>query len=49
MAKLRVRPETGTLYVDFQFRGVRCREQTALADMPANVRVVERLAKRMDR
>lgn len=49
MAKLRVRPETGTLYVDFQFRGVRCREQTALADTPANRRVVETLAKRIDR
>jgi integrase len=49
MAKVRVRPETGTLYVDFQFRGVRCREQTALADTPANRRAVEALAKRVDR
>jgi integrase len=49
MAKVRVRPETGTLYVDFQFRGVRCREQTALADTPANRRAVEALAKRIAR
>lgn len=44
-----MRPETGTLYVDFQFRGVRCREQTALSDTPANRRAVEALAKRVDR
>jgi integrase len=49
MAKVRVRPETGTLYLDFQFQGVRCREQTALADTPGNRRVVEALAKRVDR
>lgn len=49
MAKVRVRPETGTLYVDFQYRGFRCREQTALPDTPANRKVVESLCKRIDR
>jgi integrase len=49
MAKVRVRPETGTLYLDFQFQGVRCREQTALSDTPSNRRVVEALAKRVER
>lgn len=36
MAKIRVRPETGKLFLDFRFRGVRCREQTTLSDTPAN-------------
>ena len=36
MAKIRARPETGTLYFDFFFRGKRCREQTTLEDIPAN-------------
>ena len=47
MAKVRVRPETGTLYLDFSYRGVRCREQTALADSPANRKAVEALAARI--
>ena len=49
MAKVRVRPETGNLYLDFQFRGVRCKEQTALSDTPANRKAVEALAKRVDK
>jgi integrase len=49
MAKVRVRPETRTLYLDFHYRGVRCREQTALADTPGNRRAVESLAKRVER
>lgn len=49
MAKVRVRPETGTLYLDFHFRGKRCREQTALPDTPTNRRVVEALARRIQR
>ena len=32
MAKVRVRPDTGALYLDFFYKSVRCREQTALAD-----------------
>lgn len=47
MAKVRVRPETGTLYLDFSHRGVRCREQTAFADSPANRKAVEALAARI--
>lgn len=49
MAKVRVRPETRTLYLDFQYRGVRCREQTALPDTPGNRRAVESLAKRVEK
>ena len=32
MAKVTVRKETGKLVIDFTYRGVRCREQTALDD-----------------
>jgi len=34
MAKVTVRKETGKLVIDFTYRGVRCREQTALDDSP---------------
>lgn len=49
MAKVRVRPETNCLYLDFSYRGRRCKEQTALADTPANRRIVESLARRIQR
>jgi integrase len=38
MANIRCRKETGKLYFDFMYKGVRCREQTALTDTPANNR-----------
>lgn len=41
MAKVIARKETGRLVIDFTYRGVRCREQTALADTAANRRRVE--------
>ncbi|MCZ8167195.1 DUF3596 domain-containing protein [Silanimonas sp.] len=46
---VRARPETGALYFDFFHRGVRCREQTALADTPENRKRVEALAKRIQK
>lgn len=49
MAKIRVRPETGRLYLDFSYRGVRCREQTALDDSPANRKTLQSLAQRIKR
>lgn len=49
MAKVRVRPETGTLLLDFTYRGVRCREQTTLLDNATNRRIVERLLARVQR
>ena len=36
VAKVTARKETGKLVIDFTFRGVRCREQTSLADTAAN-------------
>ena len=47
MAKVRVRPETGTLYVDFFYQGVRCREQTALEDTADNRKKVTALLSRI--
>ena len=41
MAKVTARKETGRLVIDFTYRGVRCREQTALADTAANRKRVE--------
>lgn len=49
VAKIRVRRETRTLFLDFQYRGMRCREQTALPDTPGNWRVLEALAKRIEK
>lgn len=48
MGKVRVRKETGKLYLDFFYQGVRCREQTALHDSPANRKKVERLLQRVE-
>ena len=36
MGNVNVRKESGNLYIDFRYRGVRCREQTALPDTPEN-------------
>ena len=43
MPKIRVRKETGNLYLDFQYRGTRCREQTMLPDTPSNHQRLEKL------
>lgn len=49
MVNVRARQDTGQLFLDFRYRGVRCREQTALADTPENRRRVEALAKRIQK
>lgn len=41
MAKVTVRKETGRLVMDFTYRNVRCREQTALPDTPQNRKRVQ--------
>lgn len=48
MAKVRARIETGKLYLDFTYQGIRCREQTALTDTPANRKAVEKLLGRIE-
>ncbi|MGH8112932.1 MAG: Arm DNA-binding domain-containing protein [Rhodanobacteraceae bacterium] len=49
MAKVRTRPDSHLLFMDFYYRGVRCREQTALEDTPTNRRRVEALLKRINK
>jgi len=46
MGNVRTRPETGQLFLDFKYQGLRMREQTALPDTPANRK---RLQKALDR
>jgi integrase len=45
MAKVTTRKETGKLVIDFTYRGVRCREQTALKDTLQNRRRVEQVVR----
>jgi len=49
MAKVCVRQETGTLYLDFFYRGVRCREQTALPDTAVNRKTVQAFLNRVQK
>jgi len=48
MASIRVREATQKLFFDFQFRGKRCREQTALENTPANRKKLEAILKRIE-
>lgn len=47
MAHIRVRKETNRLYFDFNYQGIRCREQTALEDTPANVKKLKKILDRI--
>jgi integrase len=49
MASIRVRANTGTLYVDFYYRGVRCRELTALPNTAANRTRLQQMLNRIER
>ena len=49
MAKIRARADTGMLYMDFFYRGVRCREQTALPDNVVNRKTVQTFLNRIQR
>lgn len=49
MAKVRARPDNGLLFLDFYYRGVRCREQTALRDSPENRKKVQALMYRIQK
>lgn len=48
MSKIRTRKETGNLFFDFKFKGIRCREQTALADSKENRARLEPIARKID-
>jgi integrase len=47
MAKVVARKETSKLVIDFTYRGVRCREQTALDDTPRNRKLVQGVVDRL--
>ena len=42
MASIRARTETGLLFFDFRFNGLRCREQTLLQDTSVNRKRLEK-------
>jgi integrase len=48
MSKINSRKETGLLYFDFRYQGVRCREQTTLRDTNANRRKMEKVLERIE-
>lgn len=48
MGNVRSRPETGRLFLDFRFKGVRFREQTLLKDTPANRKKLDGMMKRIE-
>jgi integrase len=48
MGSIRVRKETEKLFVDFRYRGERCREHTALNDTPTNRRKLEKLLRHIE-
>lgn len=48
MGSVRVRPESGRLFLDFRYQGVRCREQTLLPDTKTNRRKVEKLLRQIE-
>ena len=48
MGNVRARKETGTLFLDFRYRNLRCREQTALPDTAANRTKLRKLLERVE-
>ncbi|TAN13970.1 MAG: site-specific integrase [Burkholderiaceae bacterium] len=48
MSKIRLRPDTKRLYFDFVYRGVRCREYSALSDTKSNRRKMEDVLTRIE-
>ena len=48
MASVQLRKETGTLIIDFYYRGTRCREQTALPDTSANRKRLQKVLDRIE-
>lgn len=48
MGSVRKREDTGLLFIDFRFRGIRCREQTALPDSAVNRKKVQKVLDRIE-
>lgn len=49
MVNVRARGDSGLLFLDFRYRGVRCRELTALSDTPENRKRLRGLATRIQK
>lgn len=49
MASIRARSGGGNLFFDFQYLGMRCREQTLLKDTPTNRKKLERVLARIEK
>ncbi len=48
MGSIRTRADTGLLFLDFRFQGIRCREQTALKDTATNRKRVQKVLDRIE-
>lgn len=48
MGSIRARKDTGALFFDFKYQGVRCRELTTLKDSAENRRNMEKMMKKME-
>ncbi len=48
MASIRTRKDNACLFLDFYYGGTRCREQTALANTPANRKRLEKVLSRIE-
>lgn len=48
MGSIRVRKETGQLFLDFRYQGERCREQTLLTDTPENRKRLEKILAKIE-
>lgn len=48
MGSISARPENGKLFIDFRYRGKRCREQTSLEDTRENRKRVQKLLDRIE-
>lgn len=48
MASIRTRKDNGLIFIDFRYKGIRCREQTALIDNAANRKKVQKVLERIE-
>lgn len=48
MGSIRKREDTGLLFIDFRYKGIRCREQTALPDNAADRKKVQKVLERIE-
>lgn len=48
MASIRTRKDNGLIFIDFRYKGIRCREQTALINNAANLKKVQKVLERIE-